>query len=310
MPKLTMVTGLPASGKSTWAKAQVKASTGQTKRINMDDLRSMFDDGEWSKGNEKWMQQQRRALIVAALADKKNVLVDDVNLHPKHETMLREVAQEMGATFGVQSFRDVSVEECIRRDLLRTPSVGEKVIRKFWKQFLYEEPVSEPAPLFIVGLPRAIIVDLDGTVARMSHRGPHDYDKVGTDDPRPQVIAVVQDWVRARLKEYGDWHLIFCSGRPEKCREGTEVWVKEHVLNPGIMRPEWSLFMRPDWIADPRSGTKKPDHRNDAIVKTEIYHNEIEGNYNVDFCLDDRDRVVAAWRALGLLCLQVAPGNF
>ena len=52
------------------------------------------------------------------------------------------------------------------------------------------------------------------------------------------------------------------------------------------------------------------DHRNDAIVKQELYEQEIAGKYNVDFCVDDRDRVVDLWRSLGLTCFQVAEGWF
>ena len=48
-----MTKGLPASGKSTWAKLEVARSKGKTKRINKDDLRDMIDAGTWSKENEK-----------------------------------------------------------------------------------------------------------------------------------------------------------------------------------------------------------------------------------------------------------------
>ena len=51
--KLIMTRGLPASGKSTWAKEQVIASGGRTKRVNKDDLRAMIDNSVWSKQNEK-----------------------------------------------------------------------------------------------------------------------------------------------------------------------------------------------------------------------------------------------------------------
>lgn len=52
------------------------------------------------------------------------------------------------------------------------------------------------------------------------------------------------------------------------------------------------------------------DTRNDAVIKEEIYQAEIAGKYNVEFVLDDRDRVVDKWRELGLKCLQVAKGAF
>ena len=49
--KLIMTKGLPASGKSTWAKQYLDDNPG-TKRVNKDDLRAMLDNGKWSKRNE------------------------------------------------------------------------------------------------------------------------------------------------------------------------------------------------------------------------------------------------------------------
>jgi hypothetical protein len=55
---------------------------------------------------------------------------------------------------------------------------------------------------------------------------------------------------------------------------------------------------------------KTDDFRKDSIIKEEIYQNEIEGKYNVLCVLDDRNQVVEFWRAKGLVCFQVAPGDF
>jgi len=52
------------------------------------------------------------------------------------------------------------------------------------------------------------------------------------------------------------------------------------------------------------------DTRPDEIVKREIYEEHIKPLYNVDFVLDDRNKVVKMWRSLGLKVLQVAEGNF
>jgi predicted kinase len=50
------------------------------------------------------------------------------------------------------------------------------------------------------------------------------------------------------------------------------------------------------------------DNRDDAIVKKELYLKHIQGNWEIDFVLDDRPRVVRMWRAeLGLTVLQCAP---
>ncbi len=38
----------------------------------------------------------------------------------------------------------------------------------------------------------------------------------------------------------------------------------------------------------------------DEVVKEEIFNENIRGNYNVRFVLDDRNKVVDMWRQLGL----------
>jgi hypothetical protein len=50
--------------------------------------------------------------------------------------------------------------------------------------------------------------------------------------------------------------------------------------------------------------------RKDAIVKRELFDAHVRGTWNVNFVLDDRQQVVDMWRGLGLVCLQVAPGDF
>jgi hypothetical protein len=52
------------------------------------------------------------------------------------------------------------------------------------------------------------------------------------------------------------------------------------------------------------------DSRKDSIVKQELYEKHIEPSYDVFVVLDDRNQVVDMWRSLGLVCLQVAPGDF
>ncbi len=57
MPSLLMLKGLPASGKSTYARKLVADSQSHKrkwKRANKDDLRAMIDDSNWSKTNEKF----------------------------------------------------------------------------------------------------------------------------------------------------------------------------------------------------------------------------------------------------------------
>ncbi len=129
-------------------------------------------------------------------------------------------------------------------------------------------------------------MDIDGTVALRGARSPYDFTLVRYDKPN----AVIVDLVRM-LSSHGP--IIFVTGRDGSCRKDTEEWLDQHV---GVQGP---LFMR-------RSG----DTRKDADVKREIFRNEIVSNYTVRLVLDDRNQTVALWRQLGLVCLQVADGNF
>jgi hypothetical protein len=52
------------------------------------------------------------------------------------------------------------------------------------------------------------------------------------------------------------------------------------------------------------------DSRKDSIVKAELFWEHVAPHWNVRGVIDDRDQVVAMWRALGLMCAQVAPGDF
>lgn len=282
MRTLYMAIGLPASGKTTWAKAKLAEHPGAYKRFNKDDLRGMIDGGKWSKENEKFILLLRDIGIVEALKAGKHVIVDDTNLAPKHQERLKQLASQNGAAFEIADFRHMPVDECVKRDQKRPNYVGEKVIRDMHAQF-----IAKPVVPAIIDrtLPWCVIVDVDGTVALMNGRGPFDWHSVHTDNPYEAVQHLVRG-IQDRV--------IFVSGRDSVCRALTEKWLFDHSLIGGS-----DLFMRTEG-----------DQRDDRIVKEEIYRRDIEGKYNVRFVLDDRDKVVRMWRSLGLSCFQVAEGDF
>jgi len=137
-----------------------------------------------------------------------------------------------------------------------------------------------------IALPAAIIVDIDGTIAKMGDRSPYDWSKVGLDDIHRDVVDLVDDIGLLRS-------IILVSGRDESCREQTLAWLARNNIRYDI------LHMRP-----------AGNNEKDTIIKERIYREHIEGKYNVKYVLDDRDAVVSMWRSLGLRCLQVAPGDF
>lgn len=282
--KLLMLKGLPGSGKSTHARELAK--NGYV-RVNKDDLRAMLNDGKWSKQNEKFVLLVRDAIIVHALESGKSVVVDDTNFAAKHREVLSALAKSYNATFETKFF-DVPVEECIKRDLKRANSVGEKVIMDMYDQFLKVQEIYEPP----ADKPTAIICDIDGTLAQMHGRSPYDWSKVGQ-DLLNKPVATLLDMISSEYHALAPPQIILISGRDKVCAEETLNWLKEHHVAFDL------LAMRPEG-----------DNRKDSIVKRELFEEHIRNHYQVLFVLDDRNQVVNMWRDMGLTCFQVAEGNF
>ena len=273
--------GLPASGKSTWAKNKVDKSPNSIKRVNKDELRAMLDNSYFSKGNEKFVLNIQDAIIKESLENGKHIIVDNTHLAPKHEARIRELIKGL-AVLEIVDFRDVALETCIERDLKRSNSVGEKVIRDMYNQFI--APPRTPKPVHNPDLPDAVLCDLDGTIALIGDRSPYDAAKCEQDLVNEPVRSILQTSGKA---------IVFVSGREDKFKPQTLAWLEKHNISFD------ALHMR-----------KSGDMRKDSIVKKEIYEEFILDKYNVAFVLDDRDQVVRVWRDLGLTCLQVDYGDF
>lgn len=300
MSTLRIHRGLPGSGKSTEAHRLVKEE-GWT-RVNRDDIRRHLHNSFWSKENEIEVVHQRDLLIRDALKRGKNVISDDTNLVSGVVRSLARQAEFYGASVEVVDF-DVPVDICIQRDALRsgTAHVGEEVIRGMVKKFFPKGRFPQnPLGGEIKGVkfapyipdlskPKAIISDIDGTVADLTGlRSPYDYTKVLVDRPRQAVIDAV--------KMYRDagHQLIFMSGREASCYDDTVTWLDKFVGGP------YSLFMRPTG-----------DGRQDRIIKGELFDKYVRNAFNVSVVFDDRDQVVGLWRLELLLnCFQVNFGNF
>lgn len=279
MLTVTLTKGLPGSGKSTWAKKVLVDNPNSYKRINKDDLRSMLDDGKHSNDSEDFVLQVRDNLILAALEKGKHVIIDDTNLAPKHENRIRELIRGK-AELVIKDFTDISIETCIKQDLKRLNSVGESVIRKMHKQFLAKTETYIENPF----LPKAILVDIDGTLAKMKDRSPFDWSKVGQDSCNEVIKNIVNSY---------NGKVIVFSGRDSVCRKETERWLDENLISYN------DLFMREEGNCE-----------KDSIVKRRLFEQNIRGKYFIEYVLDDRNQVVAMWREMGLTCLQVAEGDF
>ena len=289
--KVIMLKGLPASGKSTYAK-QLVIENENAVRINKDDLRTMLHNSKWSKSKEKEVLKIRDELILFYLKNnKKTILIDDTNFHQKHESTIRTLVKEFNkennenVQFEIDdSFCNTPVDECIYRDSKRSNSVGEQVILDMYYKYLHKEnfyPIDED-------LPYCVICDIDGTIADMKDlRGPFEWDKVHLDKPKMNIITLIKFYI-----DSSNDNLIFFSGRDSVSYDLTKKWLNGFFYN-------YELHMR-----------ETNDNRRDTIVKREMFENNIRNKYNVRFIIDDRRKVVNMWRDLGLTCLEVADHRF
>lgn len=283
IPCLVVFQGLPGSGKSTQA-LKFADTFKNVVRVNRDTIRLMFK-GKWTARNEGLVMQIRDSVIRLGLSAGHAVICDDTNLTPKHLQSLAALAGAYEVPVYFKSFMHVSVEECIANDLKRPESVGKDVIERMYYQYWESQPL--PANH---GARSAIICDLDGTLALLPEGMSYpaaferDYRKDRLNIPVAQIIGA------AGRSGYGP-DVILVSGRFGERRHETEEWLEFHDI------PYKYLFTR-----------TAGDRRDDSIVKKEIYMNEIQGKFEIDYVLDDRPRVVRMWRAeLGLPVLQVAP---
>lgn len=284
--KILILKGLPASGKSTFAKEYVERNKDWV-RVNRDDLRNMRG-AYWIPKQEDMITDWEHQAVVHALMHGQNVILDATNFNPKYINALKkEVEQNFGTGVTYEEmYFDTSPEECVKRDSKRQNPVGADVI---WG--MYEKYVNPPLkyvedPI----LPHCIIVDIDGTLAEnVSGRSPFAWDRVGEDKVQKHIRTITNLYFNS---EGPDNNVILFSGREDSCAEITTDWLRENTTH------FTKLYMR-----------KAGDNRKDSIVKREMFENHIRGKYFVDFVIDDRPQVLRMWVNLGLKVISNNPLN-
>ncbi len=142
-----------------------------------------------------------------------------------------------------------------------------------------------------------VICDIDGTIANMEHRRmflehkpkdwPQFFSNMINDEPVAPMIELIRTlWVAKH-------NIIFCTGRPAEYRDVTIQWLIKHLFYPK------NLYMR-----------KTKDYRDDSTVKLELLEQIRADGFIPTIAFEDRDRVVKVWREAGIICAQVAQGDF
>lgn len=144
------------------------------------------------------------------------------------------------------------------------------------------------------------LFDIDGTLADCEWRrffiaGPYKnwdsfFAAAKDDKPFPHMQQLAAD---LNCGETNNVRFVYVTGRPERCRELTKLWLRKHDF------PEGEVYMRLDH-----------DHRPDDIVKAELLAMMRKYSVFPVMAFDDRDSVVKMWRENGVPCAQVAEGNF
>lgn len=293
--KLMCLQGLPASGKSTWAKKFISENPWWM-RVNKDDIRKQMwiSYDTYDKNKEQLVVDAERSMVESMIKAGMNVIVDNTHLLlkrgnvNKHLEFYWELAKKYGYEFEVKPFF-ITLEEAIERDANREDK--DEIVGKSTYDRLLSYSVMPPKfpanPVFKKidnKLPYVIICDIDGTMAFMNwKRSPYDYSKVSGDEPNIMLSSMLRTFLETTKLE-----VIFLSGREDGCYSETRDWLD----NIGFWNCD--LLMR-----------KSGDTRCDTVVKEELYNKYIKDKYNVFAVFDDRNRVVDKWRELWLPTYQV-----
>lgn len=319
MAKMFILRGLPGCGKSYKARELQKVHGGRI--AERDIFRKLIYGKYHGEGiDEKVITEAQRAFVEEGLRFGENVIISDMNLKHAYVKAWVEVAWKHNAEIEIVDMTNVPLIDCLYQNKMGGRIAEGKVVPTHVIQDLYTRFIKgkgHPLPVTMTGAKRederrfepyvpdtaldpAIIVDIDGTLARMVSRGPFDEHLVLEDE----LIEPVADMVSA-ASAHGVT-IIFMSGRTDGCKQDTEKWLMEKLpwLTYGFGDVEdfpWELHMR-------RSVEDRG--RPDDIVKYEMFRREVAHRYNVLYCIDDRNKVVKMWREIGLTCAQVAEGDF
>ena len=133
MNKLLILQGIPASGKSFFAKQWVEESPETRVIVSRDSIRRGLGV-YWVPSREVLVSSIEEHSVFEALDMGYNVCLDATNLNPNYLEKWKEIADLLNSPIEYKKF-DISLEEALERDKNREFPVGEKVINQFYNKY-------------------------------------------------------------------------------------------------------------------------------------------------------------------------------
>lgn len=218
------------------------------------------------------------------------LIIKGCNIHPQSEELILKILNlsstpEVNISYVLSNTRRISEIQNIRDRI--SFGLDSRHLVNFDNLYnnYYQGNIQENYPLEFINpeLPKAIIVDIDGTIIFIKDRDYWDMESSLNDYRIEPTIEMVKQYFNMGYK------VLFVTSRREMFRDTTEKLIKDIFPN----QKDYLLFMRGD-----------TDLASHSIYKREVYKNHIMKNYCVHFALEDNSSVVDAYRNLGILTLQ------
>lgn len=282
--ELIFYRGISGLGKSTIASEMKSLSEGVVEVIERDMIRR-----DQNIKNESRVTDIQKDMIVKSKANQ--IIISDTNLNEQYFGQFVRWAESHGYGISVNDYRGSNPVEAldlfykaIKQDVGRQYAVGEKVIRNQFFNHIAPNHFYKG----VEGNQKVVIVDIDGTVADIRHRGPYETGEIlMKDKPNEEVLELVRYYAGTGRR------ILFFSGRQDTAREVTERWLRSHT---GFT---FELYMRKDG-----------DNRKDYAIKHDIFEEVVAKNgLNVVAVFDDRTMMRDYWNTRGLNLFSLERGT-
>lgn len=136
MNTLLILQGIPASGKTSFAKQWMEEDPKSRVIVNRDSIRRMLGT-YWVPSREDLVDSIEYHMVEDALIHNYSVCLDATNLNPKFKQQWIDLAGYNDDKIKYKKF-EISLEEALERDKNRDFPVGEQVITNFYNKYCNE----------------------------------------------------------------------------------------------------------------------------------------------------------------------------